>query len=793
MLKNYFITSWRSIIKNRTFSIINITGLSIGMTCCIIITLFVLFEINYDKHNRNADRIYRAVVDLEANTWAISAFTLGANLQENFPEVEKYTRIKPIEPILINESTNTRIKQKIFYADSTVFEVLDIQLLEGNPATALAKANTMVLTEERAQAFFGNEDPIGKFLTISGREDAFEVTGIFEPLPSNSHVHMDVMASSLSFAPMRPVTEGNGPGYLTNHYTYFLMNEPIDHQAFGTKVSTFLDEQQELTADDTPNIIKFQPLTSIHLTSNRGLEIEANGNMNTIYIFSAIAFFILLIACINFINLSTAQSLKRAKEVGIRKAVGSNKSQLVFQFLSESVIISLVSLAISIVLLVLIIPKFNELSGKQLVINPLENIQAVLVFLIITIASGFVAGIYPAFFISSFQPVKVLKGTYLGKSAGQILRKGLVVFQFAIAFVIIVGTYVVNSQLNFMLGKNIGFDREQVLVLTMPNDSIGDQTVKNELLSISGVQSITRFNEMPGRMVNTGGLWYEGADTDQAENLYLFSGDADLLETLDITLLTGKYFNEDTQQHFREFVINEKAVEHFGWKMDDAVGKQMNFGNRSDTSGIVIGVVKDFHFKHLHEQIDPLVMYLAPNYEGRFMALKINSGNISETVSEVNNKWNSLLPSYEFDYQFLDSSFDMLFDEEKRLGELFALFAGLAISISCLGLFGLTVFTLQQKKKAIAVRKVLGASVTTIVSLVSRDFLKPVVLGMVLAAPIAYYSMSTWLEGFAYNVGFQWIVFLYALVAGLAVAFITISFHCFKAAVTNPVNSLRQE
>ncbi len=785
-------TSWRSLLKNRTFSFINITGLAIGMTCCIVITLFVLFELNYDRHNKHADRIYRSVVDLEANNWAISAFPLGALLQENFPEVEGYTRIKPIEPFLVNESANTRIKQKIFYADSSVFDILDIELIEGNPATALAKANTMVLTEERARAFFGNEDPIGKSLVISGQGSAYEITGIFKPLPSNSHMHMDVMASSLSFAPMRADFE-NGWNQLTNHYTYFRMQETIDHEAFGEKASTFLDEYHELTPDDPRNVIRFQPLTSIHLTSNRGLEIEANGNVNTIYIFSAIAFFILLIACINFMNLSTAQSLKRSKEVGIRKVVGSNKSQLVFQFLSESIVVSLVALVISIGLIMLIIPKFNELSGKQLIINPMENLEVVAVFLTITIFSGFVAGTYPAFFISSFQPVKVLKGTYLGKSAGQLLRKGLVVLQFAIAFVIIVGTYVVNSQLNFMLNKNMGFDREQVLVLRMPNDSIGDVTIKNELATIAGVKSVTRFNEMPGRMVNTSTIWYEGAETDQGENIYLFSGDVDLLETLNMTLLEGKYFNEETQQFYREFVINEKAVEHYGWKMEEAVGKLMNFGQRGEDPGVVIGVVKDFHFKHLHEQIDPLVMYLAPQYEGRFMALKINSGDMSETVNAINQKWSSLLPSHEFNYQFLDSSFDALFDQEKRLGELFAIFAGLAIFISCLGLFGLTAFTLQQKKKAVAVRKVLGATVSNIVTLVSKDFLKPVVFGMLLAAPVAYFSMTSWLEGFAYNVGFEWIVFLYALAAGLAVAFITISFHCFKAAVTNPVNSLRQE
>ncbi len=793
MFNNYFITSWRSLVKNRTFSAINIIGLAIGMTCCILITLFVQFELNYDRRNKNADRIYRAVVDLQANDWAISAFPLGALLKENFPEVENFARIKPVEPFVTNEEREVKIKQKVFYADSAVFDVLDIELISGNVETALVKANTMVLTEERAKAFFGDEDPMGKTLMMEGNQNPFVITGIFKPLPSNSHVHIDAMASSLSFAPMQPDFE-NPWGYLTNHYTYFVMPENFDHEAFGTKVSTFLDEYHELTPDDPRNSITFQPLTSIHLHSNRGLEIEANGNVNTIYIFSAIAFFILLIACINFMNLSTAQSLRRAKEVGIRKVVGSKKGQLVFQFLSESILVSIFALVISVGLILLIVPEFNEISGKQLVINPMENLQVVAIFLGITFFAGIFAGIYPAFFISAFQPVKVIKGTYLGNAAGQYLRKGLVVLQFAIAFVIIVGTYVVNSQLDFMLNKNMGFDREQTLVVRMPSDSIGGHMIKNELLKLSGVHSITRFNEVPGKMVNTSTVWYEGAERDQGENVYMFSGDPDLPQTLGMTMLKGNYFTEDTQQFYREFVINEKAVEHFGWTLENAVGKLMNFGGRSEEEpGMVIGVISDFHFKHLHEVIDPLVMYLEPQYEGRHMGIKINSGDLSQTVSAIKSRWEELLPAYEFQYQFLDESFDSLFDQEKRLGQMFGIFAGLAIFISCLGLFGLAAFTLQQKKKAVAVRKVMGASISSIVTMTSKDFLKPVVLGMLLAAPVAYFSMNTWLQGFAYNVGFNLIVFVYALAVGVGVALLTISFHCFKAAITNPVDSLRNE
>ena len=541
------------------------------------------------------------------------------------------------------------------------------------------------------------------------------------------------------------------------------------------------------------NILHLLPLTSIHLQSNRGLEIEANGNVNTVYILSAIAFFILIIACINFMNLTTAQSLKRAREVGIRKVVGSQRKQLVFQFLSESIVISFISLLFSILFLVLVVPAFNETSGKQLVINPLENGLIVLVLLVITLFVGLVAGMYPAFVLSGFKPVAVLKGKFIGNVGGQILRKGLVVFQFAIAFVILVGTYVVYSQLHYMINKDMGFDREQVLVLQMPRDSINDTMVKNELARVNGVKSVTRFNEMPGKMVRTTNFWYEGAKDNKAMNMYNFSADADALSTLGMKMKAGRYFDQNATQFYKEFVINETAMKQFGWKLEEAVGKFMDFGERGKDPGRVIGVMEDFHFKHLHDAIDPLAIYLQPEYEGRFMAIKAESGNMKEMVAAIEQRWKSVLPQYEFEYQFLDESFDRLFDQEKKLSQLFGVFSGMAILISCLGLFGLASFTLEQSRKSVAVRKVMGASVSNILFMMSRDFLKLVMIGMIVASPVAYYVTNRWLEGFSYNVGFAWIVFVYAAAVALLVAFATVSYHSLRAATSNPVNSLKEQ
>jgi putative ABC transport system permease protein len=792
MLKSYLLIAIRSLRRNKLHSSINIIGLAIGMACCILITLFVQFELNYDRSNKDADKIYRLALNLEANNWAISAFPIGGILKDNFAEIEKFTRIKPSEIFVRNSVANIKNKEKVFYADSSVFDVLDIKLIKGDPATALAEINSMVLTQEKARTFFGDEDPMGNTLTLLNDNKEYRITGIFEPLPANSHVHMQIMVSSDNLEPMRPGSP-QGWSFITNHYTYLVMPGVTDHEAFAKKISEFMDKYEERTADMPRNQLLLQPLTSIHLHSSRGLEVEANGSMNTVCIMSAVAFFILIIACINFMNLTTAQSLKRAREVGIRKVVGSRRSQLVFQFLSESVVISFVSLVLAIGILFLAVPSFNELSGKEININPLQNGFVLLLFAAITFFVGVLAGTYPAFFLSAFKPTSVLKGNFVSNLKGQLLRKGLVVFQFAIAFVIMVGTYVIYAQLDFMLNKNMGFDREQTLVVRLPQDSIGDLTLKTEMLRLPGVQNVTRFLEVPGKMVRTTGIWYEGVKDNVPENMYHFSGDIDLLATLGMKMKAGNYFHEDTKQFYKEFVINETAVKHFGWKTEEAIGKLINLGARGDDPGKVIGVIEDFHFKHLHDKIDPLVMFLQPHYEGMFMAIKVKSEDMKQTVSTIENTWKATVSNYEFEYQFLDESFDKLFDQERRLGQLFGIFSGLAIFVSCLGLFGLASFTMEQNKKSVAVRKVLGATVSNIVVMMSKDFLKLVLIGLILAAPVAWYAMDKWLSGFAYNVGFTWVVFAYAAIAGALVAFGTVSYHSLKAATSNPVNSLKEQ
>lgn len=792
MLKSIITTALRSLGRNRLHAFINIVGLAIGMTCCILIALFVQYELGYDKQNKRADRIYRMAIDLEANSWAISAFPIGSLLKDNFAEVETYTRIKPSDIYVQNPNNLIKNKEKVFFADSSVFDVLDIQLLKGDPTTALANINSMVITEEKAKTYFGDEDPIGKTLTLLNDKTSYQITGVFKPMPSNAHVHMGMMVSSLNFGPMKP-NSPNGWSYLTNHYTYLVLPENFDYQSFEKKISKFLDEYNKLQPGEAPNVLRLQPLTSIHLHSNLGLEVESNGNLNTVYIMSAIAFFILIIACINFMNLTTAQSLKRAREVGMRKAVGSSKQQLIFQFIGESVLMSFLSLIVAIGLLSIAIPTFNKLSGKLLIINPMENNLVSVMFLSITLFVGLVSGIYPAFFLSAFKPVQVLKGNFIANVKGQLLRKGLVVFQFAVAFIIMVGTYVVYSQLEYMQNKNLGFDRSQTMVLRLPQDSINDAMVKEEMKKLSMVQNVTRMLEVPGKMVRTTMVWYEGVPENKAQNMYIFSGDADLLEAMGMELKAGKYFDKNTQRFYKEFLINEAALKKFGWKEEEAIGKLMDFGERGEDPGKVIGIIKDFHYKHLHDEIGPLAMYLEPHYEGQLMALKLKPGKVTESVAAVEANWKKLVPAYELEYSFLDESFNQLFEQEKRLSQLFAIFSGLAIFISCLGLFGLASFTLEQSRKSVAVRKVLGASVPGIVMMMSKDFLKLVCLGMIIASPLAYWATNKWLQGFAYNMGFAWVVFLYAAVVAVLIAFLTVSYHSVRAATSNPVDALKGE
>ncbi len=793
MILNYIKIAIRNLRKYRFYTAINVLGLAMGIASSVLIALYVQFEMSYDKHIANHDRIYRIVTNLEANDWAISAFPLGALLQDNFPEVESYTRIKPIQSFMAREGSDNLVEEKLFYADSTIFDVLSVNLIVGDKDQVFDKQNTVVLTKEKSLQIFGIENAVGEMLQLHPNGRVFEVTGILAMPQSSTHAHMEIIASSAAYSPMQD--EEHGWDYLTNHYTYVVTPSKFDPVSFGDTISNFLNRRFEVSSDEFGYDIELQALTDIHLHSNKGLEIEANGNYRNIFIFGGIGFLILLVACINFMNLSTAMSLKRAKEVGIRKVLGSHKKQLIGQFLTESVTLSLVGLAIAMLILIFVIPEFNSITGKDLTINPFENPQLLGILGIIILSVGFVAGVYPAFFISGFLPTKVLKGNLATDKGGIIVRKILVIFQFAIAIVIMISTVIINDQLDYMVNKDLGFKKDNILLLRLPNDSIGDATFKQEISRIAEVESAARFNEKPGHMVRTSSIWFEGHPDDQALNMYLFSGDEDLLETLELTLLQGSYFEKGSENYYSEFVINEAAMKEFGWTEDEAVGKQMNFGGRGEGEelGYVIGVIKDFHYKNFENPIEPMVIYLADNYEGRFLALKLNTPEPQIAIEKVKAKWAEVLPEHPFNFEFMDESFHQLFVQERDLVKLFGIFSTLAILISCLGLFGLASFSIEQSKKNMAVRKVLGASIGGLIGLFSIDFLKLVLIGIVIAVPGAWYFMNSWLGNFVFRIELNPIAFIIAGIGAVVIAFVTISYHSLKAALTNPVLSLKEE
>lgn len=792
MLFNYLKTAIRSLYRNKLYSFINIFGLCIGLVSTILLALYVQFELSYDKHFPNSERISRIVVDLEANDWAISAFPIGGILHERFPQIESYTRIKPQNDLIRSENSDEYILERIFYSDSTVFSFFNLKLLRGNPKSVFSDDNSVVVTQQIADKYYPNQDAIGKALHFNNRESPVIITGIVEEPKVNSHFHAHIIANSMLFPPMRPDYERPW-SYLTSHYTYFLMANGTDTEALEFEINDYMGEYHDVPLEERGQELQLQALESIHLNSDRGLEIEANGSEEDVYIFSTIALFILLIASINFTNLSTAQSLKRAKEVGIRKTIGGNKAQLVFQFLGESFIITFIAMLIGVLLLTLLVPEFNEITAKELSLNPIDNQLVLPLFLGLTLIVGLLSGIYPAFVLSAFSPIKVLKGSFTSNISGQNIRRALVVLQFGIAFVIMVGTYVIRDQLSFMLDKDLGFDKDNLMVFAMPNDSIGDAQLKTELLRIPEVQNVTRFLEKPGYMVRTTTFWHEGSPGTDGTNTYTFSGDSDFDETFGLEVLRGEYFSDDNTDGVQEFVVNEAAAQAYGWHIDSVVGKQMEFGSKTDSSGRVIGLVSNFHFKHLQEEIEPLVFYSAGSYEGRFMGIKLQTTNLRESIDKIEAIWSDFVPSRPFNYEFMDEEFNRLFEKEKTLMELFALFSGLAVFVSCLGLFGLASFSIEQRRKSLAIRKVLGADIINLVRVFSKEFMILVGLGVILGIPISWYLMKEWLSNFAYRIELGPGVYIIAFMTAAFIAIVTISYHATKAATENPLYSLKDE
>ncbi|MGS2738567.1 ABC transporter permease [Sinomicrobium sp. M5D2P17] len=803
MIKNNFKIAWRNILKNKGVFLLNILGLAIGITSCLLLALFITDELSYDKFNEKSDRIARVVfrgkVGGEIMKEAVVMAPVAQTLKEEFPEVTDATRIRRIGTPKISYENTVYRNSRFAYVDPNFFAIFTLPIVRGNAKNPLGEPNSIVLTRDEAHKYFGDTDPIGKELFMGEDREPLRVTAIIDRVPENSHFHFDMFASMLGYIPAKGTSWTK-----SDFFTYLLLNKSADIRSVENKLPSVVENHMgpqlkdeigmsfaDFTKDNQIGLF-LQPLTEIHLNSDfaSASELEQGGDIKYIYIFGAVGIFMLCIACINFMNLSTATAAKRAKEVGIRKVLGSEKRQLVYQFLTESFIATCIAASIGILVVILILPLFNNLSGKEIGLSFLLQYRVWFLLLLMIVGISLAAGAYPAFVLSSFAPVNALKNKFFTDKGTKNLRNGLVVFQFVISAGLIFATLVVGRQMSYIQHKNIGYDREQILVLKDAYLLGNNETAfKNEILKDPRVQHITTSAYLPAGPSNNSmsGVFLDG---NYQRRMFYYDVDENYLPVMGMELVAGRNFSEDFGRDSLKVIINETAVEILGFK-DDPIGK--TFVKDTDKGGeelTVIGVVKDFHFKSLHQRIDPLILRNNP-YGG--LILRTTVADMSGLIESIRGTWNTFDSGEPFTYAILDDSFRETYRAEQKMGDILRIFAILTIFVACLGLFGLVTFTTEQRLKEIGIRKVLGSTVPQIVALLSKDFLKLILLSFVIAFPIGYYFMDRWLRDFSYRTNIAWWIFVLAAFITMLIAVITVSFRSIKAALENPVKSLKTE
>lgn len=808
MLKNYFKIAWRNLLKKKVYSLINILGLGIGMACCVLIFMFVQDELSYDKFNEKGDRIFRIMhgyfspeqseaKNSKENYWIWGNAPVGPALEMDFPEVEKVVRFSGRADILFTIEGETQQEEGIVFMDSTVFEVFSWELLQGDPKQALVAPYSVVLSESTAKKYFGEENALGKTIKgsdVAGRANAgdYTVTGVMQDSPSNSHLKFNTLLSLSTFYQSRPSVFDSW-GYVDT-YTYFLVNDQFDQAAFEAKLPDFVNRHAS-EENGSNYVISIEPLENMYLRSEAQRQPGETASLSNIYVFSVIGLFILIVGIINFMNLSTARSLERAKEVGIRKSIGADKSSLIAQFLGESIIIVLISSLVSVILVSVSLPMMNQLTGKALTINQVINWQTIPFFLGTVLIIGLLAGSYPALILSSFRPVAILKGINKSDAKGATLRKGLVVFQFSLSIALIAGTIIVYNQMGLLMDKDMGFDKEQMLIVDYNYDEQVNgvsSALENELEKNPHIASVAFSRSVPGSHFPNAGTTIENPEGEMVtQGQAIFQVGLDFVDHFDLELVAGRGYSRDyPSDSTSALVLNEAAARQYGYSNPaDIIGKKFDQWGRA---GTVIGVVKDFNYISLHNKVEPLTLPFEA-YASRYMSLKLNTENLPETLSEIEGIWKELAPHRPFIYSFLDEDFNTQYESDFRFRQIFTTFSILAIFIACLGLLGLATYTAEQRTKEIGVRKVLGANTGSIVALLSKDFIKLVLVAIVIATPVAWYGMNKWLEGFAYKSPVHWWVFLIAGLLAVVVALVTISFQSIKAASMNPVKSLKSE
>ncbi len=791
MLKNNLKIALRNLFKQKGYAFINVVGLSVGMAVCFLIALWVKDELGYDRFHAKADRMYRALWEARYgdNEWKLPlvAVPLAETLEKEFPEVERAVRLYPGGMTLRHGDEYVR-EQNFLFTEESFFEVFTVAFIAGDPKTALRDPESVVLTAETAQRYFPNQNPLGQTLQQNDGK-LLRVTGVVQSFPPQSHFHFSFLASIKNLQRFSGRQQNWGAASV---YTYLVLRPGENAATLQVKLQTYIDKNVAGESFNQPgNFTRYplQPLRDIHLRSHLQNELEPNGNQAYVYLFSVIACFILLLACINFVNLSTARALKRSREVGIRKALGSQRAQLVRQFLAEAFVYVGLAMLAALVLVELALPAFNAFSGKQLASNFFDSPFALMTLAILAVLVTALAGAYPAFFLSSFWPAQALKGRHVGRAGKERLRQGLVVAQFCVSIGLIAGTLVVRQQLQFMQSRRLGFDKERVLLIHRAG-ALGRQhaVFRNRLLAQPMISSAAAAQNLPGQQFDSTVFTPEQPANYENTSLTYAWVDEQYLDVLKLNLVAGRNFSKEVATDSSAFLINQAAAKALGW--NESLGKRLGMGNFYQ--GPIIGVVEDFHFESLHHEVKP-ILFMFNRRQPSYLAVRLRPGNVAEGLAAIQKLWKEFVPNSPLQYSFLEQDYHKLYDGEQRIAQIFTAFSILAIVIACLGLFGLASFMAEQRTKEIGVRKVLGATVAGLVGLLSKDFIKLVLVAFAVAAPAAYFAMNKWLQDFAYRIALGW--WMFALAGGLAllIALVTVSAQAIKAALANPVEALRYE
>jgi len=791
MFRNYVKITLRQIRKYKGCAFINIAGLAVGMACCILILLWIRHELSYDRFHEKGERIFKVTIESHRSDGRIEPFSdtqfpLAPALKERYPDIENATRIFKTKA-LVRYGSRAFNEDRFYFTDSSFFEMFTFPLTIGDPVTALSGANSIVITEDMAQKYFGNEDPIGKMMSVNVKRD-FIVTGVMKNIPTNSHIQVDFLVPSgilenLDRQRLRQEWDASGLNSwgATYVHTYVLLRESSSFPDVEQKISSFLKEVKS----GTRWMLRMQPLFQIYLFPING----SNTVVKYLTIFSIIAFFILMIACINFMNLTTAYSSKRAREIGMRKVVGAQKGDIIEQFFGESLMLSLVSSGVAVLLVFLFLPAFNTLSGKQLSFTDSFDLSLLFGLIGITVLTGCLSAVYPALFLSSFRTIGIIKGSLNFGSKRPLFRRALVVVQFSLSIIFIIGTVFIYSQLEYIRERDLGYNKENIIYLQLQGETQDRYPLlKNEMVQNPNISNVTASNALPSFLdTGAGGLDWDGKDP-KLDAVYNYASvDFDFIETLRMRMAQGRNFSREISSDASNYILNETAIEEMG--LNDPIGKRFSMWG---IEGKIIGVVEDFNFRPLHSRIEPLI--LTPKaMPYTYIIIRILSENYAQTIKYLEGVWVKLNPEYPFDYHFLDKDFDKLYWDEQRMGKIFGYFSFIAIFIACLGLYGLAAFVAEQKTKEIGIRKVLGASIFGITAMLSKEFTKWVLLANVIAWPPAYYLMNKWLQNFAYRIELSILPFVISGCLVLGIALITISNQTIKAANANPVDSLRYE